>query len=501
VVLGLGLSGNAWTRSGGALAQETTDPKHPEWDKWEFYLPGKYDAQDAKVLKEVQAQLALINNRGEIIIDDLVSGKLDGTPGIGGRGPGGTKVTLDSMMSLADMYGAHNPLWTDKNYAKRTKYGDLIAMPIIASAGGWPSVSGKGLGDYMVVSDLNVSLTFHRPVYEGDTLYSVIDRQDCLDITPAEGSYYRTFAISGSGRAFNQRGELIVEGARIVKETFRRHKDPAKRNPDGSHIWESPDWWSRKPHMYTDADYEYIKGIWENEKIRGAEVLYWDDVKVGDEPPPRAVGPIVSEVEADMLGLDVDVPQWCVDAKLNVSNPKTFAKMVKNKQGIYVLPEYLEKKPASRPATAGGGSAELSNRDGRAVVQNSVAAYWTAGMILNWMGDAGWLQRFGWDIMALPPGYDKDITYDEYPTIIPGFTKDMMPALFDKYPFMEKVPFMRGCRAAWHAMEGDLCICRAYVYDKFEKDGEYFVDLTWWCETLDRYLIEEGFATVKLPKK
>ena len=60
---------------------------------------------------------------------------------------------------------------------------------------------------------------------------------------------------------------------------------------------------------------------------------------------------------------------------------------------------------------------------------------------------------------------------------------------------------MRGCRAAWHAMEGDLIISRAYVFGKYEKDGEYFVDLTWWCQTLDRYLVEEGFATVKLPKK
>jgi len=46
---------------------------------------------------------------------------------------------------------------------------------------------------------------------------------------------------------------------------------------------------------------------------------------------------------------------------------------------------------------------------------------------------------------------------------------------------MEKVPRMRNCRAAWHALEGDL---------------------VWWARrTLDRYLVEEGFATVKLPKK
>jgi hypothetical protein len=77
----------------------------------------------------------------------------------------------------------------------------------------------------------------------------------------------------------------------------------------------------------------------------------------------------------------------------------------------------------------------------------------------------------------------------------------MMPDLFDKRPYLEKVPYMRGCCPAWHPMEGDLVICKAYVTDKYRQGEEYFVDLTWWCETLDRYLVEEGYATVKLPKK
>jgi hypothetical protein len=77
----------------------------------------------------------------------------------------------------------------------------------------------------------------------------------------------------------------------------------------------------------------------------------------------------------------------------------------------------------------------------------------------------------------------------------------LRPTLFDKYPYMDKVPYLRGCRAAWHALEGDLVICRGYVTDKYTQNNEYFVDLTFWCQTFDKYLVEEGFATVKLPKK
>jgi hypothetical protein len=60
---------------------------------------------------------------------------------------------------------------------------------------------------------------------------------------------------------------------------------------------------------------------------------------------------------------------------------------------------------------------------------------------------------------------------------------------------------MRGCRAAWHALEGDVILCNAYVTDKYSKGGEYFVNLSWWCQTFDKYLVEEGSATVKLPKR
>ena len=500
--IGMGLTGKAWAaQAGPAEAARAADPKDPNWSDWEFYSPNVYDAEDTKILKEFQAELALTNNRGEININDLVSGKLEGKPGIGK----GTQITSENMKTYARRYGANNPLWTDSNYAKKTKWG-AIAMPFAAAEPGYmPAMfKARGFADYMVVSAHNDTINYYKPVYEGDTVYKVLDKQYCIDITPSQGSYYRTFAMSGWARHFNQKGELIAEGANILKESFRRHKDPAKRNPSKAHAWESPDWWSRSPHIYTDKDWEDIKTVWKNEKIRGSEPLYWDDVNIGDEPPARAVGPIRAEEEIDMI---FDIPDWSTNTKQNMLDPKTLAKMVKNEQGIYLLPEYVKKKPASRPFTGAGQDApvvqtpEIANRDGRGLIQNAVASKWAAGMIMNWMGDTGWMHRIGWDIMEIPPGTSRSIDFEKDPTVIPPIPMKLRPILFDKYPYMDKVPYMRGCRAAWHAMEGDVVICRAYVTDKYKKENEYFVDLTFWCETIDRYLVEEGFVTVKLPKK
>jgi hypothetical protein len=153
-------------------------------------------------------------------------------------------------------------------------------------------------------------------------------------------------------------------------------------------------------------------------------------------------------------------PDWSSDIKSYVLNPATFAKMVKNKQGILVPAEYLVKKPKGQgsgsgmdrleasisgagsqgpggpggppPGQKGQETPEIANRDGRAVIQNAVCAKWVAGMLINWIGDQGWLQRIGWDIMALPPGYPG--------SMVPPITKEMMLAQFDRFLYMEKVP-------------------------------------------------------------
>jgi acyl dehydratase len=558
-VLGLGglaLSGNAWAQSGASQAKPALQAADGKWADWEFYYPNKYEESDAKILKDFQAEIDQINKKGgnNVNIKELISGKggseagqgdeqglkdgikrgnfqkssgaaqggqPQGQPGAsggpGGQGPGGQggapaempgggpgggkRMTIDDMLTIAKNNIGNNPLFTDKEYAKKTKYGSLIAFPLISSLEVMPAMpKKKGFADYMVVSAHNDTNSYYKPFYEGDTLFTVTDEQHCIDITPSEGSYYRTFVMSGRARVFNQKGELVAEGANVLKESFRRHKDKSKRFSNGAHAWESPNWWSRPKYQYTDKDWEKIIAMWKNEKVRGSVPLYWDDVKVGDMPTPTAVGPIIVDEEMDMT---MTVPQYAIDIKKNVLDPKTFPAMKKNSQGIYVLPQYLIKKPKSNEVHPGMEDAnpEFAKRDGRAILQNSVAAKFAAGMICNWMGDDGWLRRIGWDIMEIPPGSDKDINFQKDPSLIPTIPKELRPALFDKYPYMEKVPSMKDKRATWHALEGDLVISNAYVTDKYQKGNEYFVDLTWWCETFDNYLVEEGFATVKLPKK
>ena len=65
--------------------------------------------------------------------------------------------------------------------------------------------------------------------------------------------------------------------------------------------------------------------------------------------------------------------------------------------------------------------------------------------------------------------------------------------------FLGKVPFMAGKHALAHGLTGDLAVVKSYVYDKYVRDGEFFVDLAWWIETIEGDIWLEGGATVKLP--
>ena len=473
-------------------------------NEYEFYLPGVYNEHDAQVMEEFQKELDTIQERGPINVADLVTGKCDGMPGV--QGP--TVVTEKLMKALVANYIPNNPLYSDEAQAKAAGYESVPVYPFVNEPDFMPAIpTGKYMGDFMLVSGHNDMMNYYKPVYEGDKLWTVWDWKAFRDITPAAGSFYRTWEMSGQAKIFNQRGELVAEGANILKESFRRHKDPEKQT--ASRGWESPDWWHQRPHYhYTNADWEYIKDLWRKEEVRGAEPRYWDDVEVGTEPFVTVGGPVLLDQEASMI---FHLPRWAAETRYNMLDPDKFKDMVADEHNLYypkehsvkktgmsfkpsIIDEDLDKKPPEekgKPSPVPNAPKESANRDGRSVLQNAVCSKWAASSIINWMGDAGWLKSIAWDIMSTPPGYDADV--------IPHLTQ--RPEMFKLFPYLAKVPGMEGKRADCHALEYDLFLNHAYVTKKYEENGEYLVDLVWWCETVDHYIVQEGGATVRLPKK
>ena len=482
--------------------------------KYKICYPGVYTEEEQKVLAAYQAEKDALNQRGDINVDDLIAGKLKGVPGIG-------RVDKVSETKLKGNYlqsDPTNPLYFDREYAKNSPYGDVIAFPVmVAHDGAFFDAMPYRLRDTLTISGLTHDFDVLLPVYEGDSLYYVTDEQTFTDITPAEGSEFRTFDITGRGRVFNQKGELVCVGRSRVKESLRILSEgsttPRMVGQD------CPDWWSMNPITYmTDADWDVVKTYWANEKHRGAEPLYWEDVNVGDMPTPTVDGPFKTiEVGGGPMPMPEDGemppmpegegpggpggpdggpgghggpdgegpggpdmhpggPRGSQDTRtirLQMEDPATFAKMERSDiDGCWYLP--------------GDGP---KPEEKRSIIMNFHARDSAVRMMTDWCGDAGWIKNIKWRIMRKTPGYDTP----EYPDDPASFIKDV--------PLTADPRLANWVEHQQHGLQYSFLLNKGYVTRKWVENGEHLVELQWWCSLLFGKVYEEGVSIIRLPSR
>jgi len=456
--------------------------------------PGVYTEREKSLVEKYISDNKALEERGEIDIEALIKGTLpEDTPGIGPV----IKVTEEMVRYNNAKYDPENPVLNDAEYAKRLGYKDILAYPTF---GGHDDTFMKPYPpparDRLLVSDLNHNFTNYRPVYPGDTLYLVMNSRHITDLTPADGSIYRSIAIQSEGSIYNQRGERVTDVIFRVTESMRIYEEgQGPDNASFSDMWEAPDWMSRPAHYYTDKDWDFIRKIWAKEKRQGAAPFYWEDVKVGDEPAWTLDGPIEESVSP--------VPPWGMGIggsrtmKKEIMDPDIFETMIRGEDdGIYRLPnkeDYIPSTPGIAPkAKEPMGDADIDTTDihkktdDRAVLINYMGRDFAIRHINNWMGDHGWLHNVRWSIMD--------------PKAHALYGKNV-PVNSQAERFLFRVPKMTGKHVNAHGLTGDVAIVKSYVYDKYVRDGDFLVELVWWIESIEGDIWEEGGATVMLPSK
>jgi acyl dehydratase len=441
--------------------------------EFEVFHPGQFSAEDQAALDGYVATCKAINERGPIDPTKLAKGELAGTPGVGEGHFASKELKPWEVAYETSNYDPENPLYNDEAYAKKLGYKTTPVLPIAQNFGdGNAEAMPAELRDNLVISGLNHVVTFHAPVYPGDTLYPVCDHREVEELTPAGGSELRTFAIYGSGCVYNQNGELVTSSVDRVKESLRRHTDPAKRNATPIPTWECPDWWDlRARHKYTDADWELIKGVWANEPKPHDDPIYWEDVKVGDEPFEFIEGPVTQLDTIKYHGLgEIGSPSLKV-----LMNDPFMSKALLHDE---ITGEYHEMN--------GVGHLEdgyVPNH--RPCFYNHMPIYYVCRAAQNWIGNTGTkLDTVAWRIMNNLPGYEKDIP--EFP---------------DPDSYIAQVPALAGKTITTHGMVGDLIWIKSYVTEKYEENGEKFVKVVYWIQTIEEEIYEEGYVIVKLPSK
>lgn len=464
-------------------------------DQFQRLYPGVYTPREAEWVQKYFAANRALQARGPIDVQKLVRGELPkDTPGLGPV----IQVTEDWVRYQNQRVDPENPLRNDRDHARRAGFADIQAFPTFGAHDDTFMVPyPPAARDKLLVSDLNHSVTSYRPIYPGDTLYLVANEREVLDLTPTEGSTYRSVAINTKGSVYNQRGEKVNDVVFRVTESVRLYVNPADapKNPGFFDMWEAPDWLSRPAHVYTDADWRRIRSIWKQEKRQGATPRYWEDVKVGDRPLQTLDGPILASV--------APVPPWGMGSggsrtlKREILDPVLSKALIRGaKDGIwrtaardgYVPVPPAQPGAADGPAPAGAITTTDIHKDGeqRSPLVNYMGRDLAIRHLSNWMGDRGWLQNIRWSIMD-PRGHAAH-----------GKPVPRNPAAVH---YLDQVPSMKGRFVGEHGLTQDVALVQSEVVGKSVRDGAFTVDLVWWIETIDGKVWEEGGATVQLPSK
>lgn len=280
-----------------------------------------------------------------------------------------TQATRDTIRHFCNGIGDVNPLYRKEEYARKSRYGHLIAPPCFLYSVYWPTGNAGSLAGVHGWHSGN-DWTWYRPILVGDEIsYSV----SLLSIEEKPSKMAgRSFITTDETTFKNQKGEVVAKAKGWAVR--------AERGASG----EKKKYWNRPKAEYTPEKIQKIYADYDNEVIRGAAPRYWEDVKAGDELTPVVKGPLSLR----------DIIAWTMGG----GSPYIKA------HGIFLA--YQKRHPAVGMLDTRTGQIDVPElvhmETTRAQEIGIPVAYdygpqrlsWLGQLITNWMGDDGFLKKF-----------------------------------------------------------------------------------------------------------
>jgi hypothetical protein len=277
-------------------------------------------------------------------------------------------VSFEAIRNFVNGIGDCNPLYRERDYARTTVYGELIAPPnwLYSVFPTWVSEGFAGVHGFHSGNDWE----FYKPIYLGDYI-----TPKCInvgfDVIQGQFGGKQIWKYQRS-EFYNQREELV---ARTYMWSLRAERRAARKRGKYLQI--------ELPHPWKDEELAAIEESVMAERVRGGEVQYWEDVDIGEELPAIIKGPLgLTDIVAMCAGLSpikiaahramLDVyrrhPAWAF------RDPETFAL-----EPIYAV--HYNKQAA------------LAAGLPQAYDVGHQRQCWLIQSITDWMGDEGWLKR------------------------------------------------------------------------------------------------------------
>ncbi len=378
--------------------------------------------------------------------------------------PPAKPYTQEEILAYNKKWDPYNPLFNDPEYAKAAGYSGVPAAPGFC---GRPANSVRpfpkdiSVGGFYYTNDGSDIYTA-RPIVAGDFLVTGPSEPLFEEVT-IPGSVCREWIMGGRGTLVDSAtGQVVVSCIGNTRECWKKRADGGEPISFYENMTE---WCTYFPpaHVTTDEDWATIRTLWANEKIRGSEPLYWEDVDIGTFVPETCSGPITY----------MDMAAWYGSVQLTremLSNPEFTKTCFRDINGNYLFETAIHLGGRNVPGA-------------RMVFFNDTAAHHVARAVTNFIGDQGYVCRYAWRFY---PFYRemrnyKPHDYDLICQVVPGY---------------ENRPLNR------HGAEGDTVIGKAYVYDKYiDGAGRHIIKLCGWGETLDGDIIEVCPMEAVLPSR
>jgi acyl dehydratase len=203
--------------------------------------------------------------------------------------PWNIRATGDAMRRFSLCIGDDNPLYCDPDYAASTRWGEVIAPPGFEKSMGldrsremdadFAKETSKALRGVQLFYSGGENF-YYRPITEGVTLYRSKWVADVQEKTSKFAQ--KSAVVTNSLALWDDQDNVYVDGVDWYVHAERRKV--ADGDTSGKYAKD-------EPAVYTDEDIEEIEAAYDAEYRRGSDVLYLEDVKIGQVLPRMVKGP------------------------------------------------------------------------------------------------------------------------------------------------------------------------------------------------------------------
>ena len=278
-----------------------------------------------------------------------------------------TEITRDTVRHFVEGIGDTNPLFSNAEYANRTKYRGLIAPPtfLLTMIG----QMRQGLpGVHNLWSGAEIECSHPIRAYEQVTVTTGVSA-----IEEKLGQFSGRMIYQEHTNFFRDKeSELIA-----TLKTWGMRTERVAGREKGKYKDISLKHWTEEELKAVEADIE-------REEIRGSNPRYWEDVQVGDSLTPVVKGPLTI---ADMIawiagwGTRPFIRAHRIMLEFRQRHPG-FA--VTNALGVPDTPEAVHWDNDLARSIGAPGAYDFGPQ----------RVAWLGNLLTNWMGDDGFLKRF-----------------------------------------------------------------------------------------------------------